>query len=529
MRGGDADGDEQVLALRLPRDDRAVVDRIRLAARAPVLDVALVADEAFLVHVAADVVGVHSVGRHRDRTLRRALAQDVVLGLDVVAYHAAPLADVKLRLPAVAESVPELVPARSPLRDLAPDGLGDARVVRERPEESALVVEVRLQQLRALLVGGLGPVPVLPHEVGGESGAVVRVRLAVRHPGVDPGPVLPRLVLLLFEGLGVDRLEVPEQELVVALAVVRGLREGDAVRGVVGEAGAEAVRLHPLVPRAVGGVCILLDERKEPRARVARLNVRRDALVELVVLRKRALHAAYRLAVDEVGLASDDVAHPRGGEQVSLVRRVDEHLAAERPARERAHGDDPRAVLRDASLAVEELAAEYPELVLALPALEDLERRVRLERPHRVLAERPGALSVRDVVGPLLVLPVRGVLVVVRHVLVELEGESAERVLVPYVRLAESAGGEPADARLGADDHGRPAAALRLDRGGEGRGGRSVDDHVSGDVPLEESGNGGAGGQHGRARGENDRYKRFLHAPIIPNFTRPCGTRGCSR
>ena len=165
VRGRDADWNKEVLAVVLLRYDHAVVKRIGLAACAPVLDIALVPDKAVLVYIAPNVVGVHAVGSHRDRARSRALPKDVVLCRDIVADHAARLADIELRLPAEAKTVSELVLARTPLGDAAPDWLGDPRIVGESPHKPHLVVEVRLEHLLAILVGRLWPGVVLPDEV----------------------------------------------------------------------------------------------------------------------------------------------------------------------------------------------------------------------------------------------------------------------------------------------------------------------------------------------------------------------------
>ena len=189
--------------------------------------------------------------------------------------------------------------------------------------------------------------------------------------------------------------------------------------------------------------------------------------------------AADRLAVDRVRLAADRVRNTRRRHEIALVGGVDEHLAAVDVALERADRDDAPVLPLDAALAsVKELAATNDEPVALLPTFEDLERGGRLERPHRVLALRARALSVRQVVAAFLARPVRLVAVPLRDIPVELERNAAERGLVADVRLAEPARREPPDARLGRDDDRALAHALRLDGGGDRRGRRPVDHDV---------------------------------------------------
>ena len=478
VRCREANRHEEVPAFRALRDDRAVVDRIGTAAVN--LHVALVVHEPVRPDVTAHVVRVHRIGRHRDRARRHGLAAAMVLGHHEVSDHAPRLTDVELALPAVAEAVRELVLARAPLRDGCPHILRHARMVGKRPHQPALVVQMLPQDLLALRVACLRPRPVAADEVRREAVAVVRVRLAVRHLRIDPRQ-LPRAVAV--KGVRGFRREMAKEEFVIALIVVRGLLERDAVLGDVRQAHPEAVGLHAPVAVAVLLLRIVrLDVRQEARLRITLLHIRIDALLDLVVDRVLLLDAADRLAVERVRLTSDDIRDTRCGHQVAFVRRVDEHLAAVLVAAQRLDGLDSPVFDFDSRLrlTVEIFAAANFETVASLPALEDFERGMGFKGPHRAVALRAEALSVRRVLLGLLLAPVLRVPVVRGDVAVEVKRDSAEGGLVADVRLAEPARRESADAGLGRDDDARDPHALRLHRRGNRRGGGAVDDKVGG-------------------------------------------------
>jgi hypothetical protein len=162
----------------------------------------------------------------------------------------------------------------------------------------------------------------------------------------------------------------------------------------IGEAHAEAVRLHPLVAGSVLARPARFDARQEAARRVARNHVRIDAAGQLMVHREARLHTVERFAVRGSRLAADRVADTGSGHQVALVGRVDEHPAVEGPARLGADRHDPARLFVDAAdhlagaapRAVEPLAEHHRHVVLADETLHDGERRRRLERPHRRLA-----------------------------------------------------------------------------------------------------------------------------------------------
>ena len=206
MRGRKADGNEKVDAVTALGDDRPVIYRIGPAFDA-LFDVALVADAAVGRHVAPHVVRIHRVGGVGDRSSGHALPDAVVFGHHVVAHHPARLAHIKLTLPAVAEAVLELIPARSPARREVAHRLRHPRMVSQRPEKPLLVFEMRGDDFFSFGVRRLGIVPVRADEIERSTLVVVGVGLAVGQRTVPHDmPVLARL-------------EIAQQQFVIALVV----------------------------------------------------------------------------------------------------------------------------------------------------------------------------------------------------------------------------------------------------------------------------------------------------------------------
>ena len=216
VRRGKTHRHKQVRAFAALRDDRAVVDAERTLSAAD-LDVPLVLDHPVRRHVPAHVVRIHRVRGHCDRTLRRLHPAAVRLRHHVVADEPPRLAHVELALPAVAEAVLELVLASAESRHVCPHLLRNTRMVCQRPHESHLIVEMRLQDAFALGIGCLGPRPVRSNEVRRKSTAVVRVRLAVRHFRHDRRDRALRpdaLTACTDAGSRPGRFEVAEEDLI---------------------------------------------------------------------------------------------------------------------------------------------------------------------------------------------------------------------------------------------------------------------------------------------------------------------------
>ena len=228
---GDGDGYEEVLALLFLGGDGAVGDVVGLTGS--LADVAFVLDVAFGGDVALDVVGVHGVGAHADGLGWDAFAEDVELGGDVGADHAAGFADVELVRPV--SVVSEFVFGEAPGAHFFAEFLGDAGIVGEEIHHALLVGFVLFDNLAATFVGAIGVVVVHADVVGVEGAVVVGV-----------GFVIGEVVELLEDFIPTGG-EDAGVEFVLGGVVAGGFWKGDAVLGFVGEAHAEAVGLDLVV------------------------------------------------------------------------------------------------------------------------------------------------------------------------------------------------------------------------------------------------------------------------------------------
>ena len=149
----------------------------------------------------------------------------------------------------------------------------------------------------------------------------------------------------LVECLAPSGLVDAEQQLVLGRIVAIGLRERDAVLGMVGYAVAIAVGLHLLVGLAVLAGARSADAREHSARRIAGHDVRTDWLAEdaemMPMVQHAGLHAVPFLAVVRLRLAADLVVDASRRHQIAFVGRVDEHppgvdLAAD-------HGDRRRS------------------------------------------------------------------------------------------------------------------------------------------------------------------------------------------
>src|SRR6185369_11684423 len=153
VAGGEADRDEEVLALAFFGDDRAIGDRI--GREAADLDIAFVFHVALAIDVALDVVGVHRVGGEANGIVGGGAALAVVLSHHNIADHAAGFADIELVRPA--GEVVEFVFAEAPAIDFIADFFGNARVGDERPDQTLLIAEMFLKDFFAGDVVGFRP------------------------------------------------------------------------------------------------------------------------------------------------------------------------------------------------------------------------------------------------------------------------------------------------------------------------------------------------------------------------------------
>ena len=344
---------------------------------------------------------------------------------------------------------------------------------------------------RALLVRGFRPVVVLPDKVGGEPQAIVGVRLAVGHGGIDP------------RHAALAGFVIAQQQFIPLFVVALGLVERDAILGMIGQAHAKAVGLDPPVSRALFAGTLRIQKRQQPAAGIAGSDIRIDARHELVVLGVLGLHAVQRLAVLGVGLASNRVADVGGRQQIAFVGGVDEHPAAIRRAGFHPDRKDPpgdRARHGHAGAAVQSLVVADFDLVRANPVVEDLQGRARLKGPHRIFARGGSGLAAVLVFLAGLPFPGRGIVVVLADRLVKFPRDAADGRLVPDVGLSQPAGGEPAQTLAGFDQHHGLAHPRRLDRGRDAAGRAPVNHDVVDFVLSSERGS--ANQAQGRSQGK---------------------------
>ena len=343
-------------------------------------------------------------------------------------------------------------------------------MVREDPHEPLLVAEMAKRDPIALGVGRLRPVVALPDEVERKALGVVGVRLPVRHEA----DVARELVGAL--------LAVPEEQLVVELVEALRLFERYPVFRIVGEAHAEAVRLDAPVAGSVRRVDILFNAGEESARPVSLDDIRVNAVHQLVAA-PSPLDSVYGLPVDGVRLAPYGIGDSRRRHEIAFVRRVDEHARAVHGPSLHANRAYAAAFQNHSAFsAVEAFALHHAYSVPLHPALEDGERRRRLEAPHgvRLGLETPVArrLHLRGVFAARLARPMRLVAVPRGDGFVELARYASVGLLVADVGASESAGGESADSARGLyQDHVYPHP-LRLHCGRDSGGRSAVHDEI---------------------------------------------------
>ena len=402
-----------------------------------------------------------------------------MLGEHVAADHPPRLADVELRRPVAAVAI--FVLRQPPLLHAGADVGRHAVVVGEEPEHALLIPLVVGDDLPPPLVRRLRVIVVGPDVVERHGPVVVGVGLAIRDR------------VELFEHVPPAGREHAGEQLVAGRVVARRLGERDAVVGLICEAHAEAVGLHPLVAIAPRAGRVGRDQRQEAAPRISRRleRVHRHG-EEVLVVEDAHLIAVPFLAIDGVRLAAHVIPHTRGGHEVAFVGRIDEHLAREPSARnvwtgERGDRFDPGArgaVGRrhelDAPLAVEPRLADDLDPVLSEPVLEDPLGHVRLEEPHRIV-DRVGFLHTLPE-NPKRVarlpLPGLGPLVVLPDATIKLPREPPDRAALATVGVAEAAAREPAETLVGRDDHDIGPEHRGPERGDHRAARATVDDDV---------------------------------------------------
>ena len=200
----------------------------------------------------------------------------------------------------------------------------------------------------------------------------------------------------------------------------------------------------------------------------------------VTVMENPDLHAVPLLAVDRVGLASDMVIDPGGGEEVAFVGGIEKDFPGIGPASQRRDRADRAALDDDAFFTVEPFLAVDLDAEFLHVILEDLFRHARLEDPHGPVfaVDGGGALALIAILG--LLLPLPGFLLLIFEVdaVVKIAGESSDDRLVAGVGEAEAAAGESAEMFVRTDDHDGLSHLLRLHRGDHGGTAASIDDEI---------------------------------------------------
>ena len=173
--------------------------------------------------------------------------------------------------------------------------------------------------------------------------------------------------------------------------------------------------------------------------------------------------------------AADVEGHAGQGQQISLVRGVDEAAAAKRPAALHVDRHDVGSFLRHAVLQIQSFAEHDLDAGLAHQRLHDLLSHVRFEGPHRLFAR---LLPPTQVLRALLELPGFLTLVVLPHTPVELAGDAANGLLVADVGGTQPAAGQSAQVCARLDQQRRLAHALHLDGRRDASRRAAVDDDI---------------------------------------------------
>ena len=316
MRRRQADRNQQVRALALPRNNRPVRDRVR--GKAPHLHIPLVVDPP-VPCIPLHIVRVHRIRRHPHGIGHHLGSLAVFLCHHQVGHHPSGLANVQLLRPAAI--VGEFIPAQTPRSNLSPDLFGHSPIIRQEVHQPLLVPGVRPHNLLPPTMIRPRIVTVAPDEVGGKCPAVVAVRLAIRHWNVRT------------ERIPHSRLDVSQQQFVLARVVSLGSRKRNPVLRVIGQAHPKVVGLNPRVPLSLPSRCARVDSRQQAARGIAGDHIRINRNLELMLGRVRCLDAVECLAVDRIRLAPHMVTHARSGQQVPFVARVDEDLPGDLPSR----------------------------------------------------------------------------------------------------------------------------------------------------------------------------------------------------
>ena len=483
VRGAQADRNCEVGAFFPAWQEGSVGDRV--GRESGFLNITFVSGVAVFVDVTLDVVRIHGVGGHADGVVDDFATLAMVLGHDEIRDHSTCLADVELFLPSIRGG--KLVFAGSPAGNFLADILRDAGMVGEGPHQPFLVVAVVPHDRIAFGVAGFGVVVILPDEVGRKSGPVVGVGLSVGHRRIDPRHLVE------------SGLAVAEEQFVERFVVADRFFKWDAILRMIGQTHAEAVGLDAAVGSALGPGSFRIDPGKKSALAITGDDMGIDSGKKLMVFGMSRLDAVEGFVVGGVRLATYGEGNSGTCQQVTLVGAVEKVASAEAlpgfhhdrsdstvfhfdSFRDAARsGDEPAAavVSRGALTGTfDALPIHDGDFVFLDPGLVNRECGRGLERPHRILAFVGSGLAPAFVGRRFLKIPIIRIPVPLSNGPVELARNPADDLLVTYVGLSESPGGEAADS-LGWFDHDdRLAHSFCLHRGGDSRGSSAIDDEI---------------------------------------------------
>ncbi len=436
------------------------------------------------------VVRIDREGSDPDRVGLGDVPEDVRLREHKLADHPAAFAHIERRRPVAGAR--KFVAGESPGADGGAHGFRHRGVVAEKPEQFPGVVLVRPPDLLAPVGRRPAPGPLRAGQSHGKltPDAVVHVRLPAGE-GVE----------IESDDLGVRGVpKQPARQFEARGIVPGGFFDRDPVRRILRHAQPPTVH-HDLAVVLVRPGVFPAEQGEQDAAGVPRRKLQ---------LRLRELMTGEALAVAPAALAPERAGDPGRGEQVALVRRVDEHARGEGAGVGR-HPPEARAFLVHRHQPAPE---EDAHARLAQQIVEDLLGDMRLVGPRAVVLHL-------HVIGEFDAAPP----VVRRRAPVKLQEESTQRAPVGLVGVAEA---EPArhDAahepeRL--DQRGGRPRPRRRHRGGHAARGGPVDDHVERFVPP------GGGADQKREKGASSRKSSAVHAGRHDTPSRRALARGRGR
>ena len=444
-------------------------------------------------------MAVDRIAAHADRIRCGLLFAQLVFSHDNVADHAPCFADVELVGPVAIVS--EFILRQAPFFQLVLHLLRHARVIGDEPEKALLVGSVLGDDLLAALVAGLGVIVVVADVIKAEWAVVVRVRFVIRD-GVK-----------FLEELAPAGVQHTQQQLILTGIVPFGFWKGDAIAGIIGVAGAEAVSLHALVTAAELTRRLHANAWKHTAFGITRYFVGADGLLhgtKVVAMMQHAdLDAVVLFTIDAVGFTSDVILHTSCGHEVALIGGVDEHFTVVSFTAERGDGGDLLTLLFHTAFAIQPFITHHFDAVFFDEVFKNHLRSMRLEDPHCAVFTIHGrcALPLVAVFVFLLLHPGLRLLIVHVDAVIKLTRQTTDDGLVSCVRKTEPAAAKAAEMLVRAhNDHGF-AHLFHLNGGSDRSTCAAIDDDIMiGSRGKETEGKKAEGKSHGNRIGDAGRY-----------------------